>query len=235
MPPKGKQQKIKKSKVVPENIWKSADLDLDTLMAKRQVLPKFNRMAYSPPQTNVPSNSPASPSSPEFFTRPRANAVTPVSPFTRGTTVAISKEYKAVNPKEKKISPEFKKQQLLQTVFEKPIPVAKTPMQMRGLYGSHRMDRPSIDIPPLLLPPTSAGTSVAPPQSTLVKKEKSKKKVLFNDTDDIKLDIPEFKKGGRVKKTGVAKVHKGEVVVPANRVASVDKALKKAGKKPLKK
>lgn len=44
-----------------------------------------------------------------------------------------------------------------------------------------------------------------------------------------------FKKGGQVKKTGLALVHKGEVVVPATRVKEVDAALKKAGKRPLKK
>lgn len=46
---------------------------------------------------------------------------------------------------------------------------------------------------------------------------------------------PSYKQGGRVAKTGLALVHKGEVVVPVARVASVDKALKKAGMKPLKK
>lgn len=45
----------------------------------------------------------------------------------------------------------------------------------------------------------------------------------------------EYKKGGLVQKTGLALVHKGEVVIPAHRVATVDKALKKAGLKPLKK
>lgn len=45
----------------------------------------------------------------------------------------------------------------------------------------------------------------------------------------------EYKKGGMVKKTGLALVHKGELVVPATRVKSVEKAVKKAGLKPLKK
>jgi hypothetical protein len=44
-----------------------------------------------------------------------------------------------------------------------------------------------------------------------------------------------FKKGGKVPKSGLYKLHKGEVVVPAHRVKTVDKALKKDGKKPLKK
>lgn len=46
---------------------------------------------------------------------------------------------------------------------------------------------------------------------------------------------PAMKKGGKIKKTGVYLLHKNEVVVPANRVKSVDKSLKKDNKKPLKK
>lgn len=44
-----------------------------------------------------------------------------------------------------------------------------------------------------------------------------------------------MKKGGEVKKTGVYYVHKNEMVIPASRVKSVDKVLKKEGLKPLKK
>jgi hypothetical protein len=40
---------------------------------------------------------------------------------------------------------------------------------------------------------------------------------------------------GMVKRTGMYKLHKGEVVLPKLRVKSVDKALKADGKKPLKK
>ena len=46
--------------------------------------------------------------------------------------------------------------------------------------------------------------------------------------------IAEYKNGGLVKKTGLAKVHKGEIVMPANRVEAVKKAVKKAGLKALK-
>ena len=35
--------------------------------------------------------------------------------------------------------------------------------------------------------------------------------------------MPEFKKGGTVKKTGVAKLHKGELVIPANMVKDIKK------------
>jgi hypothetical protein len=44
-----------------------------------------------------------------------------------------------------------------------------------------------------------------------------------------------YKKGGKIPKAGLYKLHKGEVVVPAHRVKTVDKALRKDGKKPLKK
>jgi len=44
-----------------------------------------------------------------------------------------------------------------------------------------------------------------------------------------------FKKGGKIPKAGLYKLHKGEVVVPAHRVKTVDKALKNSGRKPLKK
>ena len=46
---------------------------------------------------------------------------------------------------------------------------------------------------------------------------------------------PHFKKGGRIPKAGIYKLHKGEVVVPSHRVKTVDNALKKSGRSPLKK
>ena len=49
------------------------------------------------------------------------------------------------------------------------------------------------------------------------------------------LPPPSRKTGGLIKQTGVYTLHKGEVVVPAHRVKTVDKALKKDKKVPLKK
>lgn len=46
---------------------------------------------------------------------------------------------------------------------------------------------------------------------------------------------PAMAKGGKAKKTGKYMLHKGEIVVPARTVKTVDKALKKAGMKPLNK
>ena len=40
-----------------------------------------------------------------------------------------------------------------------------------------------------------------------------------------------YKKGGTVRKTGLARLHKGEVVVPRNKVKRVKKAMRKAGRK----
>ena len=45
----------------------------------------------------------------------------------------------------------------------------------------------------------------------------------------------EFKQGGMIKKTGIVKVHAGELVIKKERVAAVMKAVKAAGLKPLKK
>ncbi len=41
--------------------------------------------------------------------------------------------------------------------------------------------------------------------------------------------IPHYKKGGTVKKTGPAIVHKGEKVIPANKRKAVENMLKKHG------
>jgi hypothetical protein len=60
----------------------------------------------------------------------------------------------------------------------------------------------------------------------------------FNNAGYVYLTTPpggRLKKGGKIPKAGLYKLHKGEVVVPAHRVKTVDKALRKDGKKPLKK
>ena len=40
-----------------------------------------------------------------------------------------------------------------------------------------------------------------------------------------------YKRGGTVRKTGLARVHKGEVVIPRNKVKRVKRAMRKAGRK----
>ena len=69
--------------------------------------------------------------------------------------------------------------------------------------------------------------------STLYKSEKDEPEVMSKRQRTP--SPPPMKMGGEVKKTGVYKLHKGEIVVPANRVASVNKSLMKDNKKPLKK
>lgn len=39
-----------------------------------------------------------------------------------------------------------------------------------------------------------------------------------------------YKKGGRVKKTGLARLHRGELVIPRNKVKRVKKAMRKRGR-----
>jgi hypothetical protein len=58
------------------------------------------------------------------------------------------------------------------------------------------------------------------------------------DADDMKRQskgvagaMPQYKKGGMVKKTGVALVHKGEKVIPKKDVKRTSKAMKKYGGK----
>jgi len=57
--------------------------------------------------------------------------------------------------------------------------------------------------------------------------------VIKKGANDFARVISSFKDGGKVGKTGVYKLHKNEVVVPASRVRAVRKAVKKAGLKPL--
>jgi len=45
--------------------------------------------------------------------------------------------------------------------------------------------------------------------------------------------LQHLSKGGLIKKTSLAKLHKGEIVIPANRVEAVKRAVKKAGLKAL--
>ncbi len=75
---------------------------------------------------------------------------------------------------------------------------------------------------------------------TYERKMKGMDKQVKNTHNEVMKEIEQkvekqMKKGGLVKKTAVYKLHKGEVVVPASRVKSVDAALKKDKKKPLKK
>lgn len=41
--------------------------------------------------------------------------------------------------------------------------------------------------------------------------------------------IPSYKKGGKIRKTGIAFVHKGERMIPKAKVKSVEKAMRKRG------
>ncbi len=75
----------------------------------------------------------------------------------------------------------------------------------------------------------------------LDKEEKSERKKFGEDeglkpgspivTDDKKKEkVPSYKKGGKVKKTGLALVHKGERIVPKKKVESVEQFMKRRNK-----
>lgn len=59
---------------------------------------------------------------------------------------------------------------------------------------------------------------------------KAQQKDLDRDqTEGVAGAVPSYKKGGRVKKTGLAKLHKGERVIPRNKVRMVEKAVRHIG------
>lgn len=128
-----------------------------------------------------------------------------------------------------KVSPTFKAlkiyDEIVPTMKRSPVRTYEGREKSRGVKTD-----PTHVITPSIMPPV-----LQLPSSTKEKerfaREGSKKK----DEPYERTPVQEFKKGGKVKKTGLAKVHKGELVVPAHRVASVEKAVKKAGLKPLKK
>lgn len=47
-------------------------------------------------------------------------------------------------------------------------------------------------------------------------------------------EVPSYKKGGRVKKTGLARVHKGEMVIPVRKGKPEKPARPKQPRKPMK-
>ena len=121
--------------------------------------------------------------------------------------------------------------------------------------GYHRMLRnndPRIRGAPHRWALIEAATQNAMSQPVRDKAEKSKReldtkkglqgdRLLGNVLPDFVVDKiaktkpEEFKQGGMIKKTGIVKVHAGELVIKKERVAAVVKAVKAAGLKPLKK
>lgn len=48
----------------------------------------------------------------------------------------------------------------------------------------------------------------------------------ITDMKQIGANIPSYKKGGKVRRTGLARVHKGERVIPKSKVKRVEKLMK---------
>ncbi len=60
--------------------------------------------------------------------------------------------------------------------------------------------------------PSKGGTLTSPDYSEWNKN-------IRNGTPEKNLQVPSYKKGGKVKKTGLAMVHKGEIIIPTDKVA----------------
>lgn len=158
-------------------------------------------------------------------------------------------------PKSKKVSPTFKALKIMDETMGSmtTAPPKYSPETNRGILESIAKDKVKrnelisqavgmggSDRPKGTLPVPRMPAALMLPRSTKPKEDtktwatpSTKRVYKKKESDDMKIE--EFKKGGLVKKTGIALVHKGEYVVPAHRVSSVEKAVKKAGLKPLKK
>jgi hypothetical protein len=66
------------------------------------------------------------------------------------------------------------------------------------------------------------------PGSPIVTDDKKKKPATDNT-------VPSYKKGGTVKKTGMAMVHKGEKVIPQKKVESMNQFMSRRNKETMKK
>lgn len=63
-------------------------------------------------------------------------------------------------------------------------------------------------------------------EDNTIKREKLKSK-----EKAPKEKLPQYKKGGMVKKTGLAKVHKGEMVIPARKTESIERFMRRRNRK----
>lgn len=67
----------------------------------------------------------------------------------------------------------------------------------------------------------------APPAAKADASPSTPSKPTASAPDSTPSSIPSYKKGGMVKKTGLAKLHAGEKVIPRNKVGAVTKAMRK--------
>jgi hypothetical protein len=138
------------------------------------------------------------------------------------------------------------KKQVVPTTTQRPLP----PLTERGTRVPEQRSRESLDI--LYRSPINDPVPAPPPRrrrlayianeqqlqqlqaQQLAAEEAAAPPSFLPRTPDASLGgAPEYKKGGLVKKTTFAKVHKGEVVIPKSRVNTIEKAVKKAGLKSI--
>jgi hypothetical protein len=94
-----------------------------------------------------------------------------------------------------------------------------------------------INIPKYSKPDTSANAPKMWSKSGLAQNKEQQEEAnpiqqnIRNGTPEKNLAIPGFlKKGGMIKKTGMAKVHKGEVVMPKTLAGRINNLMQKHGK-----
>jgi hypothetical protein len=106
----------------------------------------------------------------------------------------------------------------------KPKPKNRPKFKTRERYEPPELDYHDVDanvLPPFQPPPRNRAPGLIRAPAALV-------------PSDDEEEVPEMKRGGIVKKTGIVKLHKGELVVPAHRVQAIERAVKQAGLKKLK-
>lgn len=73
---------------------------------------------------------------------------------------------------------------------------------------------------------TQGGKALSKSGSEMI--ESSREQAASNMDRQTPLNLPSYRKGGKVRKTGPARLHKGELVVPRKKVRKVKRAMKKS-------
>ena len=71
------------------------------------------------------------------------------------------------------------------------------------------------------------GSAIAKTGSAMI--ENAREQAASNMNRQTPVNLPSYRRGGKVRKTGVARVHKGEYVVPRSKVKKVKRAMKGRG------
>lgn len=109
------------------------------------------------------------------------------------------------------------------------VPKTESKSNSAAMAGRNADSKPEVISKRQKTPPSSIARSAKTGEPSVTSKRKSSEQEVTSKPP------PSMMKGGKIKKEGTYYLHKGEVVVPSDRVLEVDKSLKKDGKKVLKK